>query len=338
MISRNELSEIFSNKDPVALEYLAARAGRITAAQFGKVISLYAPIYLSNYCENDCVYCGFRASGGIQRKKLTLDQIETEMKIVSGSGIRNILLLTGESRKMSPVSYLLDAVKIAGKYFSSISLEVYPLETEEYRDLYMAGVDGVTVYQETYDRKRYKELHLFGKKRDYDYRYNTPYRIGASGIRMISMGILAGLSGLEDDLFSLFEHLDIMERKYPGIEYSVSFPRLIIEPDDETDYREVTDMDLAKCIILTRLNFPRIGINLSTREEASFRDHALYFGVTRISAASNTSVGGYDEGASDDPQFRINDIRSLKEIESVLRSKGFDPVFTDWRRIENTPV
>ena len=338
MIKKKEVSDFLANRDPALLERSAVRAGKITAAQFGKVISLYAPIYLSNYCENNCVYCGFRSTRGVKRKKLTPEQIESEMKIVAGSGIRNILLLTGESRKMSPVSYLMDAVKIAGKYFSSISLEVYPLDTKEYQELYRAGVDGVTIYQETYDRNRYDDLHLSGKKKDYDYRYKTPERIALSGIRMISMGILTGLSKLEDDLYDLFEHLNFMERNYPGVEYSVSFPRLIVEPGDETDYHEITDMELVKCIILTRLNFPRVGINLSTRENASLRDHALHFGITRISAASNTSVGGYVEGAQEDPQFRVKDIRSIKEIETVLREKGFDPVYTDWRRIENKPV
>ncbi len=337
-MTKKEIAVFLADTDKSKLEDLAVKAGRITAAQFGKVISLYAPIYLSNYCENNCVYCGFKTSGSVHRKKLNLEQIEAEMKIVSGSGIRNILLLTGESRKMSPLSYLKSAVEIAKKYFSSISLEVYPLDSDEYRVLYSAGVDGVTVYQETYDRKRYDELHLSGKKRDYDYRYNTPERIAQSGIRMISMGVLAGLSDLPDDLFSLFTHLEYMEKNYPGVEYSVSFPRLIVEPDDVTDYRKVTDIDLVKCIILTRLNFPRVGINLSTREKADLRDHALFFGVTRISAASNTSVGGYVDGVQDDPQFRVKDLRSLKDIENVLRAKGFDPVYTDWRRIDNTPV
>ncbi len=337
-MTKKEISDFLEDTDKSRLEELAVKAGKITAAQFGRVISLYAPIYLSNYCENNCVYCGFKASGGVKRKKLTHEQIEAEMKIVSGSGIRNILLLTGESRRMSPVSYLKDAVNTAKKYFSSISLEVYPLETDEYAELYRAGVDGVTVYQETYDRIRYDELHLSGKKKDYNYRYNTPERIALAGIRTISMGILAGLSDLHEDLFSLFAHLEYMEKNYPGVEYSVSFPRLITEPGDDTDYRKITDVDLVKCIILTRLKFPRVGINLSTREQASLRDHALAFGVTRISAASNTSVGGYVDGVQDDPQFRVKDLRSLKEIEGVLRSKGFDPVYTDWRRIDNPPV
>jgi len=338
MISKQEIADFLADTDRNRLEEAASNAGRITAAQFGKVISLYAPIYLSNYCENNCVYCGFKASGGIKRRKLTPEEMEREMKIVSGTGIRNILLLTGESRKMSPVEYLKDAVGIATQYFSSISLEVYPMETEEYAVLYQAGVDGVTVYQETYDRERYDGLHLSGKKRDYDYRYNTPERIAAAGIRAISMGILGGLSDLAGDLHSLFTHLAYMEKHHPGVEYSVSFPRLIREPGDTTDYRTVTDVDLVKCIILTRLHFPRVGINLSTRERASLRDHALAFGVTRISAASNTSVGGYAERAHDDPQFRVKDLRPLKEIETVLREKGFDPVYTDWRRIDNTPV
>ena len=326
------------SSDPELLERFAVKAAGITAVQFGRAVSLYAPVYLSNYCENNCVYCGFRSSGMIDRKKLTPDQMESEMKIVSGSGIRNILLLTGESRKMSPVSFLTDAVRIARKYFSSISLEVYPLETEEYAALYAEGVDGVTLYQETYDRDRYQELHLSGKKRDYDYRYATPERIAKAGIRMISMGILAGLSRLEDDLFGLFRHLDFMERTYPGVEYSVSFPRLIPVEKDRTEYFNVDDTALAKCIILTRLAFPRVGINLSTREGTLFRDRALHFGVTRISAASNTSVGGYAGGTSKDPQFDIRDRRTLREIDSALRKGGFDPVYTDWRRIENTPL
>ncbi len=333
MISETEIGKILKSKDSELIESLAVRACEITSTQFGKVISLYAPLYLSNYCENDCVYCGFRSKSGITRKKLDMEQIESEMKIVSETGIKNILLLTGESRKMSPVEYLIDAVKIGKRYFSTISLEVYPLKTEEYSELYRAGVDGVTIYQETYDRERYKQLHLSGKKRDYNYRYDTPKRIAESGIRMISMGILAGLSELSGDLFKLFEHLRYMEKEFPGVEYSVSFPRLIPEQGDDTDYYEISDMDLVKCITLTRIEFPRVGINLSTRESSRFRDHALHFGVTRISAASNTSVGGYAEDDSEDPQFRIKDHRSLKEIESVLIKEGFDPVHTDWRRI-----
>jgi len=333
-----DIRKFLESSDPVQMEKSALTARNITASQFGKVISLYAPVYLSNYCENNCVYCGFRTNGNVVRKKLTTDQIEAEMKIVSGMGIRSVLLLTGESRKLSPVGYLIDSVKIAKKYFSNISLEVYPLETEEYMELFKAGVDGVTIYQETYDRERYKKLHLSGKKRDYDYRYKTPERIARSGIRMISMGILLGLSPLVDDLFSLFDHLRLMEKHYPGVEYSVSFPRLIVESGDDTDYYKITDSDLAKCIILTRIMFPRIGINLSTRENAFFRDHAIRFGVTKISAASNTSVGGYEDNAYDNPQFKIRDHRSLKEIESAIRGNGFDPVYTDWRRIDNIPV
>ncbi|MEN8154452.1 MAG: 2-iminoacetate synthase ThiH [Acidobacteriota bacterium] len=338
MISLKEIKDILGNNDPVMVEEMAQKARDITITQFGRVISLYAPIYLSNYCENHCVYCGFRTTKKIKRTKLDADQIESEMKIVSKSGIQNILLLTGESRVKTPVSYMKDAVLIAKKYFPSISLEIYPLEISEYKELFHAGVDGVTLYQETYNRSRYSELHLSGRKKDYSYRYETPERIAESGIRMINMGILLGLSELGEDLFELYKHLQYMEKKFPGVEYSISFPRLIVPENESSDYSKISDLQLVKILTLTRILFPRVGINLSTRESSEFRDAALKVGVTKISAASNTSVGGYMKESFNDPQFEVIDKRSIDEIKNMLIKKGFDPVFTDWRRINNSAL
>lgn len=338
MLSYEELKTILDNNDPHFIETLAQRARAIAVQYIGRAISIYAPIYLSNYCENRCIYCGFNQERGIERKKLTLEEMHREMAKVAAPGIRNILLLTGESRKITPVEYLKSAVNTAKLYFSSISLEVYPLEVAEYRELFLAGVDGVTIYQETYNKERYRQLHRAGKKKDYDYRYETPERIAQSGIRTISMGVLLGLSEIPGDIFHLFNHLEWLEKKYPGVEYSLSFPRLIPLNRSDGEYYEVPDILLIKLLCLARILFPRVGINLSTREKPYLRDHALPLGVTKISAASSTRVGGYSLRPSPDgdvPQFEVMDNRPVAEIVSMLRENGFDPVFTDWRRIAN---
>jgi len=343
MISYEELKTILDNNDRRFIEDLAQRAMAVAVRYLGRAVSIYAPLYLSNFCDNRCVYCGFNREMGIQRKKLTPEEMHLEMAKVAAAGIRNILLLTGDSRKMSPVEYIKSAVNAAKTYFSSISLEVYPLEVDEYRELFLAGVDGVTIYQETYNKERYRQLHTAGKKTDYDYRYETPERIAKSGIRTISMGVLLGLAEISQDIYRLFTHLEWLEKKYPGVEYSLSFPRLIPLKDSTVDYFEVSDVALIKLICLARILFPRVGVNLSTRERAHIRNHALPLGVTRISAASRTSVGGYSLRHCEDhedPQFEIMDTRSVAEIVAMLQQQGFDPVFTDWRRIpaESPPI
>jgi len=338
MIPINEFRELIKNNDPAFIENLAQKARDITIQYFGRAVSLYAPIYLSNYCDNFCLYCGFRHNKSLHRRKLTVDEMHTEMKKVTGYGIQNILLLTGESRTHSPVSYIKEAVEAAKNYFPNISLEVYPMEEDEYRELFNAGVDGVTIYQETYDTKRYKELHLKGKKADYQYRYDTPARIAKAGIRTINMGVLLGLSDVAEDIYQLFLHIEHLEKKFPGVEYAISFPR-VIPLNNTIDYVDIPDVMLIKLICIARILFPRVGINLSTRERGFIRDHALPLGVTKISAASRTTVGGYThpngEEAEEDPQFEVMDTRSVNEIVDMLHKEGYDPVFTDWRRITN---
>ncbi|GBR76046.1 2-iminoacetate synthase [Candidatus Termititenax persephonae] len=319
------------------LEQLAQEAQNLTRQYFGRTMSLYAPLYLSNHCANQCVYCGFHASLDIPRRKLSEAEIDAECQALARTGIQSVLLLTGESRKYTPPEYLATAIKIAKEYFASLALEVYPLETEEYARLNAAGCDGVTLFQETYDQERYKILHPAGKKRDYAYRYQAPRRIAQGGMRQITLGVLLGLADWRQDILALYAHLRSLEKEFPGVDYALSFPRL----REAYDYKEkdylVDDADLVKIICVTRLLFPRIGINLSTRESAAFRNRAVHFGVTKISAGSSTAVGGYalpdseTRSVQDAPQFAVNDERSLAEVKAMLGRQGFDPVRTDWR-------
>ncbi len=340
MITLAEIKQILENKDPHFIEGLAQKAKKITEQYFGRTISLYTPLYLSNYCSSHCLYCGFNKKQKLKRFKLTPSQMDKEMAFLANEGIKNILLLTGESYGATPLSYLKEAVSIAKKYFSGISIEMHPMQEYEYKQLFMAGVDGITIYQETYNKKRYKEVHLSGKKADYEFRLNTPERAARAGIRNISLGILLGLHDLAEDLFSLYQHLRKLEKCYPGVEYSLSFPRLRPIKGFSLNWHHVDDLTFVKIICMSRLAFPRTGINLSTREKPDLRDHLLGIGVTRISAGSNTSVGGYTiyKSAEQQPQFDIEDNRSVKEIVQTIKKKGFDPIFTDWRRIKNESI
>ena len=333
----NEIREILDEKNPESIEDLAQKASHLTRQYFGWAIALYAPLYLSNYCSSYCTYCGFHSHNRIKRMKLNPEEMHKEMSHVASTGIQNILLLTGESYQVTPLSYLKEAVQTAKNYFPSISLEVHPMETPEYHELFLTGVDGVAIYQETYNRERYAKVHISGQKKDYDFRRESPERIAKAGIRNISLGILLGLAPVAEDLFELYQHLRWMEKYFPGVEYSVSFPRL--RPIKGMNFApcDVDDLTLVKIICMTRLFFPRVGINLSTRENPKLRDRILEIGVTKISAASNTAVGGYtsEDPEKLDPQFDVQDERSVTDIVRMLKERNFDPVFTDWRRIEN---
>lgn len=323
------------------LEALAQQAQTVTRQYFGKTIGIYAPLYLANYCDNICTYCGFQHSRDIHRIKLIPEQIEQECRAIAVAGIQSILLLTGESRVHTPVSYIAEAIQIVRRFIPHVALEIYPLDTEEYRSLYEAGADGVTIYQETYDRQRYEQLHKAGRKKNYDYRYQAPFRIAEAGFRQISIGALLGLGEWQKDVPALFAHLEQLLKQYPGVEYSLSFPRIRVL-DQENTYYPVSDSELVEIICRARLRFPRVAINVSTRENAYMRDHLIGLGVTKISAGSLTTVGGYGStplttsalpaGAV---QFEVNDNRSVAEIKKMIETKGYDPVFTDWRPIGN---
>ena len=338
MMTYQQIRNILEDRSPASVEALAQQAAQLTRQQFGRAISLYGPIYLSNFCSIHCTYCGFNSHNKIQRLKMTPEQYRKEMQHIHGQGIRNIIMLTGESYKHTPLEYLKEAAGIASEYFQSIALEVHPMEIAEYKELFAAGVDGITVYQETYDRTRYAQVHLSGYKKDYDFRYGTAARAAEAGMRQVSLGILLGLSNVVEDVYALYQHLRELEKSFPGVDYGVSFPRLRPVKTENLAVCDVDDIQFVKIIALTRLLFPRVSISLSTREAPKLRDHLLEIAITRMSAGSNTSVGGYTllEEKDQDPQFDIKDERSVDEIVQLLKSKNFDPVFTDWRHIENS--
>lgn len=294
---------------------------------------MYAPLYLSNHCDGGCVYCGFSRFRKVRRRSLSLPEMDREMEALSASGIRSVLLLTGESPARTPLSYLLEAVARARRHFVDVALEVYPLEEEEYRRLVEAGADGITLFQETYDRARYRELHPAGRKADYDFRYLAPERMARAGVRAITLGALLGLAGAAEDSQALFTHLESLQRRFPGIEYGLSFPRMILPDDSAFAPVPVSDRTLVRLIMAARVLFPRVGIALSTRENAGFRDRALEIGVTRLSAGSRTDVGGYTEPHPPAGQFAVRDDRSPLEVVEMLKRRGFDPVFSDWRPV-----
>ena len=332
----DKIRTLLDDPDRGHLETLAQHAAQLTRQYFGRAISLYTPLYLSNYCASHCIYCGFHSHHKITRIKLSLEEMDTEMQAIARTGVQNILLLTGESPQATPLAYLIDAVTCAKKYFQGISLEIYPLTEDDYRALYHAGADGVTIYQETYDRKRYGEVHLAGQKKDYDFRRSAPQRIAKAGMRQISLGALLGLGPLAEDLAALYAHLRELEKEFPGVEYSLSFPRLRTIKAQEFAASNVDDTTFVKILCLTRTLFPRVGINLSTRETAALRNRLIGSCATKISIGSKTSVGGYlEDDTARDPQFDVADDRSAAEMIQYLKDHNFDPVFTDWRRIEN---
>ena len=312
------------------LENMAQAAHKLTIEHFGRTILLYTPLYLSNYCVNQCAYCGFNQANDIPRRKLTLHEVELEAQAISITGLQHLLILTGESRQHSPVSYIADCVSILRKYFSSISIEVYPLSTEEYADLISAGVDGLTIYQEVYDQQIYQRLHPAGPKRNYSYRLTSPERAGDAGIRTINIGALLGLNDWRYEVFFTGIHAAYLQNKFPDIEVGVSFPRMRPQFGDfEPEYR-VSDSDLVQSIAALRLFLPRIGITISTRENAFLRDNLLKLGVTKMSAGSSTAIGGHTDAIDSIGQFEISDRRTVKEMRETISKAGYKPILKDW--------
>ncbi len=313
------------------LEAMARRARRITKMRFGNTMLLYIPLYISNECTNDCTYCNFHAGRDVFRRTLSIDQIKAEAAVIAAEGFRHVLFLTGEAPHVVNADFLNAVVSAVRPLFESLSLEVYPLETREYASLAAAGVDGLTVYQETYNRIRYAEVHQQGRKRDYQWRIETPDRAGRAGLRRINLGCLLGLYDMYEDMFALALHVQYLLKKYWQSQISVSFPR--INPISGYEVRHpVRDRELTRLICAFRVMFPDVGIALSTREQPKFRDHAFKFGVTQASAGSVTRPGGYALYPEGDGQFLIGDQRSPQEVFDALIRAGFDPVWKDFDR------
>lgn len=333
-LSGRDFLNLLSEKAVPYLEPMAQKARRLTIQYFGRTIQLYIPLYISNYCSNECIYCGFNRTHKIHRKKLTLEEIEEEAATIAETEMKHILVLTGEARPVTPLSYIEDAVKILKKRFSSISIEMFPMDEAEYRRLKQAGVDGLTIYQEVYDRSVYQAVHRAGKKTDYRYRLDAPERGARAGFRMVNIGTLFGLGEKRKEAFYAGLHARYLEDKYLDTEISLSLPRINEAEGGFKPYDIVDDKTFVQFLLAYRLFLPRAGIAISTRERAAFRDRLLFLGATRFSAGSRTDVGGYTLPEEDSsPQFEISDERDVAEIVRTIKEKGFQPVFKDWELI-----
>lgn len=321
------------------LEQMAERARRETSKHFGNTVYLFTPLYIANYCENYCVYCGFNCYNHINRMKLTMEQIEKEMKVIADSGMEEILILTGESRGQSSVEYIGEACKLARKYFRMVGLEIYPVNTDEYRYLHECGADYVTVFQETYDTDKYETLHLMGHKRVWPYRFDAQERALRGGMRGVAFSALLGLSDFRKDALASALHVYYLQRKYPHAEMSLSCPRLRpIINNDKINPLDVHEKQLCQIICAYRIFLPFVGITVSSRESASFRDGIVKIAATKVSAGVSTGIGDHDskyngkenEEPQGDEQFEINDSRSLDKMYQDIAEEGLQPVLNDY--------
>lgn len=334
-ITKQDFIKLLLNNDDSILEAMARKSKLITDKYFGKTILLYTPLYISNYCINECVYCGFSfLNRGLKRKKLNLKEIENEIIALKQKGFDTILLLTGDDRVNSSIEYIADTIKIARKYFSEILIEIYALNYEEYKYLIDLGLTGLTIYQETYDENLYDKLHLSGPKKDFYFRLEAPDRAARAGIKEINIGCLLGLNkNVLFDVYLTAMHADYLQREYPDVEISISYPR--IQPAEAKIKIEnlVNDRNFVQYITATRIFLNRIGLNISTREKAKIRDNLIGLGITRMSAGSKTTVGGYFLNTEDTGQFEVCDKRSVDEIIEIIKSRGYRPEFTNWVKI-----
>ncbi len=276
------------------LEAMAQRAHKNSIAQFGYAVQLYTPLYLANHCENLCVYCGFHMGAKIKREQLTMAQVEAELDAIYQTGVRDVLLLTGESSTHTPVSYIAEAAKIAKRQFKSVGIEVYPMSQADYGLLVASGVNGLTIYQETYDEALYAKVHLKGPKRDFGYRLGAPERAAKAGMHQIAIGALYGLGNPLVEAYRCQEHMGYLEKKFPHVEWGLSLPRLREATTWAPEgHQALSDAEFVQMFLAFRLCFPRLSMNLSTRETAQFREQVLPMGVNKFSAGVLTTVGGY---------------------------------------------
>lgn len=307
------------------LEEMAQKANLITRREFGRTVQLYTPLYLSNYCKNRCTYCGFNEKNSIKRSKLNTIQMRDEAERILKLGIKHILLLTGGDRVNTPFSYIRESVIFMKKYFESISIEMYAMSEREYKELHELGVDNITIYQETYNRTKYEEVHLSGEKSAYDFRLEAPERAARAGLRSVNLGVLLGLGEPVKDFFKAGLHSWFIRQNYPGCDVAISLPRIKDAVGMTSVHRVIEDREMVKFILAYRLFLTRGGISISTRESRELRDNLLPLGVTKMSAQSKTSVG---ENAEE--QFSISDERSVMELHSDLIKMDYQPVYKDW--------
>lgn len=321
------------------LEQMAQRARLETSKHFGNTVYLFTPLYIANYCENYCVYCGFNCYNHINRMKLSMEQIEKEMKVIADSGMEEILILTGESRGQSNVEYIGEACKLARKYFRMVGLEIYPVNTDEYKYIHECGADYVTVFQETYDADRYEQLHLLGHKRVWPYRFDAQERALRGGMRGVAFSALLGLSDFRKDALASALHVYYLQRKYPHAEMSLSCPRLRpIINNDKINPLDVHEKQLCQVLCAYRIFLPYVGITVSSRESAEFRNGIVKIAATKVSAGVSTGIGDHEskytgketDEVQGDEQFEIDDNRSLDKMYRDIAEEGLQPVLNDY--------
>lgn len=328
-----DVEDFFALISPAAESYLepmAQEAHRLTLERFGRTIQLYLPLYLSNICSNSCVYCGFSKEHKIHRRRLTLAEIDCEVEAIRQLGFRHLLLVSGEDNSRRSWEYYLKVVKHLQPHFAQLSLEVQPLDTEQYAALGTAGISNVCVYQETYHEARYPQYHPAGKKSDFRYRLETPDRVAQAGIEKIGIGALLGLEDWRADSAFMALHLNYLKRRYRQARYSVSLPRLRPAVGGYNPDFPIDDKGMLQLILAFRLLDQHLEISLSTRESEAFRNNVLTLGITSMSAGSHTEPGGYAEEHEELEQFTINDSRSPEAFAQYLRSVGYEPVWKDW--------
>lgn len=332
-LTANDFLALLSPKAEEHLELMAQKANQLTVQNFGRVILLYTPMYLSDYCTNQCTYCGFNITNTFTRKQLTMEEVEKEARNIAASGIQHILILTGDAPVRAGVSYMEECVQILKNYFSSIAIEVYALTKEEYAKLGDAGVESMTMYQETYNPIIYDKLHVKGPKKDYHFRLDAPERACQAGLRSVNIGALLGLDDWRRDGFFTGLHANYLQNKYPDVEVSISLPRIRPTMGACETGSSVNDKNMVQFMTAFRLFMPRAGMPLSTRESAEFRNHAIKLGITKMSAGVNTAVGGHIEVQENAGQFAVSDTRSVKEMSKAILQLGYQPVFKDWQAI-----
>ena len=313
------------------LEEMAQKAQEETRKHFGNSIYMFTPLYIANYCENYCIYCGFNCHNKIKRAKLDMNEVEQEMQEIAKSSLQEILILTGESKKMSDVRYIGEACKIAKKYFKVVGIEVYPMNSEDYHYLHECGVDFVTVFQETYNSDKYETLHLAGHKRIFPYRFYAQERAILGGMRGVGFAALLGLDDFRKDAFATGMHAYLLQRKYPHAEIAFSCPRLRpIINNDKINPKDVHEPQLLQVICAYRLFMPFANITISTRECERFRDHIIQIAATKISAGVNVGIGGHTGEEKGDEQFEISDGRNVDEVYRAIEREGLQPVMSDY--------
>ncbi len=312
------------------LEIMAQESHQLTRKRFGNTIQMYAPMYLSNECQNICTYCGFSYTNKMRRRTLTDREILQEVAYIKSKGYDHILLVTGEANNTVGVDYISNAIRLIRSEFSNISIEVQPLQKQDYEYLANDGLYAVLVYQETYHRQEYKKHHPKGKKSNFNYRLDTPDRLGRAGIHKIGLGALLGLEDWSADSFFTALHLKYLQKTYWKTKYSVSFPRLRPHSNGLKPKVNLTDADLVQLITAYRLLDEDVELSISTRENETFRDHIVNLGITSISAESKTNPGGYVVAKQSLEQFEISDERSTEEIVNMLREQDIEPVWKDW--------